>query len=182
MTPTQALRRTMSRATAADVLAGTAWYRTTHETASRLAIDYSVTVDTAARIIAVLSPRKRWSENVTAAETILRAFSAGNSFVPKVAGMFSANVVKAWRIANGDPSALSGPKVTRFYANIMGDDTEITLDVWAMRAAGETDIAPRNAEHYETVSKAYRTIAAEYGLSCSALQAVAWIVVRGSGE
>lgn len=174
----QCIRDTVARATPADWSDGIDWYRTAHATANRMAQAYGTDTDTAARIIAVLSPRKRWSENVKAADTILRAWSEGSD-IPAIAGIFGANIRKAWEIANGNPDALKGPKVTRFYHNIMGDDTHVTLDVWAMRAAGSDDIAPRTPTHYAEIAEAYVTVAREYGIPASALQAVAWTVVRG---
>lgn len=174
----ESIRNTLSRATDTDWADGLAWYRTAHAMADDFARTYGCTVDTAARVIAVLSPRKRWAENVAAAERIIAAATLGHD-MPYIPGIFGANIRKAWAILNGNPDALSGAKVTRFYLNIMGDDSHVTLDVWAMRAAGSDDIAPRNAAHYAEIADAYVTVAREHGIPASALQAVAWTVVRG---
>ena len=174
----QNIRDTVARATPADWSDGIDWYRTAHATACDIANVYGMDTDTAARIIAVLSPRKRWSENVQGAVAVARAW-ARDAGIPDLPGFFRANVRKAWDIANGDPDALKGPKVTRFYQNIMGDDSHVTLDVWAMRAAGSDDIAPRGKAHYAEIAQAYVTVAHEHGIPASALQAIAWTVVRG---
>lgn len=174
----ESIRAVLNRATDTDWSEGLDWYRTAQETATRLASTYGTDTDTVARIIAVLSPRQRWSSNVAAAEYIIRAWSEGSGY-PSVAGVFGANVRKAWNIINGDPDALKGPKVTRFYWNIMGDDSHVTLDVWAMRAAGSDDIAPRNPAQYAEIADAYVTVAHENNVPASALQAVAWTVIRG---
>ena len=175
------VRATVERASADDWLAGAEWYRVAHATAERLAADYRCSVDTAARVIAVLSPRKRWAENVAAAEIVLRA-KRNRKGKPEIPGTLGANLDKAWRIVSGDPDALRGPKVERFYRNIMGDDTEVTLDVWAMRAAGSPLDAPNGERMYAIIADAYRAVAREYGIPVSALQAVAWIVVRGRAD
>lgn len=175
---TESIRSVIARATDTDWAEGLDWYRTAQATASKLASTYGTDTDTVARIIAVLSPRKRWSENVTASESIIRAWSEGRD-IPTIAGMFGANVRKAWDIINGNPDALKGPKVTRFYWNIMGDDSHVTLDVWAMRAAGSDDIAPRTPAQYAEIADAYVTVAREHNVPASALQAVAWTIIRG---
>lgn len=176
---TSAIRHNAERASADVWAEGTAWYRTAHATAERFAAEYGTSVDTAARTIAVLSPRKRWAENVEGARITLQAAHRGDAERPSIAGFFGANLDKAWRIANGDPDALSGPKVTRFYQNIMGTEHEVTLDVWAMRGAGSELLAPSGPAMYAAVAGAYCIIAAEFGVSPSALQAVVWTVVRG---
>jgi len=178
---TSAIRHNAERASSEVWAEGTAWYRTAHGTAADFAARYGTSVDTAARVIAVLSPRKRWAENVEAARIILSAYADGQTSRPEVAGIFRANLDKAWRIVNGDPDALSGPKVTRFYQNIMGTEHEVTLDVWAMRGAGSDLIAPNGPNMYAAIAEAYCIVAAEWGVSPSALQAVVWTVVRGSG-
>lgn len=174
----ESIRSVVARATDADWSDGLGWYETAQATASTLASTYGTDTDTVARIIAVLSPRKRWAENVNAAESIIRAWSDGQG-IPTVPGIFGANIRKAWDIINGNPDALKGPKVTRFYWNIMGDDSHVTLDVWAMRAAGSDDIAPRTPAQYAEIADAYVTVAREHGVPASAVQAVAWTVIRG---
>lgn len=177
---TSAIRHNAERATAEVWAEGTEWYRTAHATAADFAADFGITVDTAARVIAVLSPRKRWADNVAVARTIIAAHTSGSP-VWTIPGTFGANVRKANLILSGNPEALSGPKVTRFYQNIMGTEHEVTLDVWAMRGAGSDLIAPNGKAMYAAIAEAYCIIAAEYGVSPSALQAVVWTVVRGSG-
>lgn len=175
------IRSVLARASVDDILAGTDWYRTARATCETFAVDYNVTVDTAARVIAVLSPRKRWAENVKGASIILAAFHAGEE-MPTVAGFFGANIRKAWAIVNGDPSALRGQKVTRFYANIMGDDTEVTVDVWAARAASDGAIISPTVVQYREIADAYRAVAREHEMPASVLQAIVWTVVRGSAS
>ncbi len=180
MTYADHIRSVVNRATADDWANGTDWYRTANATAERLASEYHVTHETAARVIAVLSPRKRWGDNIRAAERVIRHYSERHVFAPYIEGCFSANVAKAWHILSGRADALSGPKVTRFYANIMGDDSEVTVDVWAARAASDGVIEAPTTTQYHEIADAYRAVAREFNVSASALQAVAWIVVRGS--
>lgn len=175
------IRTVLARATVEDVMLGTDWYRTAHATATRLGSEYGIGTDTAARVIAVLSPRKRWAENVAAAETLMRAHATGSP-VWAIPGMFGANIRKANLIMAGDPDMLKGPKVTRFYQNIMGIDHEVTVDVWAARAASDGEIEAPNLTQYREIADAYRTVAHEQGIPASALQAVVWTVIRGKAH
>lgn len=169
------------KATDADIAAGTEWYATALATAERLAIAGGITTDTAARIIAVLSPRKRWWQNIVAAECIIEAFRNGQD-MPYIAGTLGANVRKAWDIVHGNPDALRGQKVTRFYQNILGIETEVTVDVWAMRAAGVWDHDAPTTTEYREIAAAYVAAAAVAKVSPSALQAIVWTVVRGKAD
>lgn len=177
---TEGLRDTLARATATDWDAGTGWYRTARATAEDMAREYGTDTDTAARVLAVLSPNLRWAQNVQAARAVLAEYRYGTAIVSR--GGYWANYAKASRIARGETDLLRGPKVTRFHANIMGDDVEVTVDVWALRAVGCWQDAPDNLAHYHAVAAAYSIVAREYNVSPPALQAVAWAVIRGSAD
>ncbi len=104
---------------------------------------------------------------------------------PTIAGLWS-NVEKAWILADGGDisETVSGPKVTRFYANLCGDYQRVTCDTWAATAAGipasmHTHIDRNRYVHLEL---AYQRVSAELGFLPAELQAICWIVVRGKGE
>ena len=159
---------------------GASWYGDARETAHRLAAEYGATLDTAAGIIAALSPRQTWSGNVRAAETLLAAYALGLE-LPAVG--LRRNAAKAWRIAAGeDPDAvLSGPKVRSFFRNILGDPDAVTVDTWAARVAGETRATFTPAQ-YGRLAAAYRAAAAALGLAPAIVQATTWIHVRGAAD
>jgi hypothetical protein len=160
---------------------GERWYATARRTAELLAGEYGSTVDRAAGVIAALSPRCQWRPNVEGARRMLQAASL-RAPEPVCAGT-GANRRKAWAIACGaDPDAvLSGPKVRAFYANIIGDDDAVTVDVWAARAAVGRTVEPKGRT-YDRIAEAYRRAAVRRGLTPREMQATVWCAVRGGGS
>jgi hypothetical protein len=89
-------------------------------------------------------------------------------------------VRKAQRVAGGELSAITGPKVSRFYRNMLGDGDAVTVDVWACRIAYDDprrDIAPNEAQ-VAVLERAYRLAASWCGLRPRELQASTWIAYR----
>jgi hypothetical protein len=153
------------------------WYGRGRAHARRIARDTDVTVARAAGVIAALSPRTQWAVNLRWAEGLLRAAQAGRRHPPLVG--FGSSRIKAWRIAQGERplDVLSGPKVRAFYRNLMGDLEHVTVDVWAMRAAGFR--GSLRAREYDAVASAYREAARILKLRPAELQAIVWVAIRG---
>lgn len=169
------------RATSAAELAeGMSWYDRAADSAEALAAGAPITREQAAAVIAALSPRCQWAQNVKAAARMVDAASAGEP-EPTVAGTYG-NRRKAWRIlqAPGDPlEVLGGPKVRAFYANITGDPYEVTVDVWAARAAeGKSDPRAPEGKRYQRIANAYRAAAEIEGVTPREMQAAVWVRVR----
>lgn len=155
-----------------DVSAGRDWYPFARKCAREMATKYGVALDTAAGVIAALSPRCDWIDNLSGAETILRAHANGDERPDALPGIYGDNIRKAWRIAqhgenfprcNGTRIAkrghatvacqagrdacaaagyLHGPKVCEFAETIGGKRNGRVMDVWATRAA---DVHPADA-------------------------------------
>lgn len=151
---------------------------------SRLAVDASFTARITA-VCAVLSPRITWQSNLEGVRRALKALWTGTSIAPTIAGTYH-NKEKAWSIATGDAGLelVTGPKVSSFYANLMGDYQRVTIDIWAARAAGvpDTDVTHLDRRRYQYLERAYQTVSAQLGFSPAELQAICWIVVRGKGD
>ena len=159
-------------ASAEDIDRGRDWYPMARSVARQLAARYGVGIDTAAGVIAALSPRCSWSANMAAAEAVLREHADGVT-LPPLPGVYGGNIRKARNIAaagdnyprcNGTrvgkrgglvqcagrahsgPAAdyLHGPKVTEFAATIGGKRDGRVVDVWATRAA---DVHPADVLH-----------------------------------
>jgi len=159
---------------------GAEWYRDARSSCRRLARDYGVSERTAAGIVAALSPRLRWNENLTYAESVLEHLASGIRIAPPVVPVFSLSRDRAWRIALGERplDILSGDKTRAFYRCLTGDLDAVAVDIWAARAAGETrTLTPRR---YARVAAAYRAAARSVGLAPSVLQAIVWCAIRGS--
>lgn len=166
-------------ASAQDVIDGIAWYDRAKFAAEALAAGTHLTIAQAAGIIAALSPRVRWDTNVHAAAMIV-SYATKHFDKPIVAG-FSRNSDKAWAIANGGQpeDILGGPKVTSFYANIMGDDDAVTVDVWAARAAeGYNNPKAPAGRRYSNIADAYRMAARAREVSPRVMQATVWVYTR----
>lgn len=181
---TRRLLRTFDRADANTVIAGVRWYPLAHATCEAISRQYGVPVDTVARVVAVLSPNMSWKGNITCTRKVLDGWTAGVPASEVKAGL-RTNVRKAFEILNGNPDALTGPKVTNFYRNIMGETGIVTVDSWAMRAATGRPHTARDvptATERAAITLAYTRAAARRGVCPRDFQAIVWTVIRGSAD
>jgi hypothetical protein len=75
---------------------------------------------------------------------------------------------------------MGGEKTRAFYANILGDQNAVAVDVWAARAAeGYRDKRAPKGKRYAAIADAYRDAADHRGLSPRDLQACVWVSIRG---
>ena len=180
MTYEDAIIASYARADEAIRAAGRDWYpaarREVRELCAR-APDGIGPVRVAA-IVAALSPRAQWAVNLRWAGAILDAAREG---LPCPAVSLTHCRAKAWRIAHGASPAreLRGPKVRAFWRNLSGDESAVTVDTWAARAAGAEPDKLDRAGRYEAIAHAYRSAALSLGELPSALQAITWLEVRG---
>jgi hypothetical protein len=158
---------------------GAEWYATARLTCHALAADGHYTPAQVAGIVAALSPRVSWEQNVAAAYRIIEAGRRAWP-QPMVAGTGS-NRRKAWSIAcGGDPAEiLGGPKVRAFFANLTGDDHAVTVDVWAALAALGRPVATIRGAQYLEIADAYRMAARDAEITPRELQATVWCAIRG---
>jgi hypothetical protein len=165
-------------ATADDLAAGLRWYDEAGATARALAAgtDGRVSVQQAAGVIAALSPRMPWARNVHLAALVVDAFTAGAEMP---GGAMRARLAECAAILRGEKAGPSGRKVSNFARAILGDTDAVTVDVWAMRAAGIADRESLTAGQYARVSAAYTAAAEMLGVTPRDLQAAVWVAVRG---
>lgn len=156
------------------------WYSEANRFALHLSSKYGVSVDLAAKVIAVLSPLTRWEVNQVNADLALSSFFDTGT-VSRQTHIFSANVEKVQTILMGEPVTL-GPKVSAFYANIMGEDDLVTVDsIAASIAVGWAQYPGSyklNKAALQKIADAY--VKAAFKVSCkpSELQAVTWVIAR----
>lgn len=178
------LLRLYRSATPAVVAAGESWYTAAQDAAAQI---YPERPDIAAGVIAALSPRCQWVTNVRWARAVVHAANTGQE-CPRVST--EDNRAAAWKIAQGAAplSVLNGPKVSRFYRNIMADMDCATVDVWMMRALLTDAEIPRNRKGemiaprgrmYRMLEAAIQRAAAIAGISAAMMQAICWILIRG---
>jgi hypothetical protein len=78
-------------------------------------------------------------------------------------------------------SALKGLKTNAFAKAIAGDEQAVVIDVWMLRAVGIEKKTPSQSQ-YNELAEAVKKTAFDYGMTPRAMQALIWIVVRGSAQ
>ena len=180
-TYTDNIRAIFEQSTPDDRASGADWYPAARRIVDTIADRSGIAPDRVAAAMAALSPRNPWAWNVQDAAAYSQAASDGAD-MPS-ATTFGANRARAWAILrDGADWSTSALKVRSFVANIMGDTDSVTVDVWAIRVAtmGEVSTAP-NDRTYREVADAYRTVAAEVGLTPRDLQAITWTTAERIG-
>jgi hypothetical protein len=174
---------TYLRADDATRAAGEAWYRIAGEFAVALGDRHDISPRKVAAMIAITSPRCSWEQNLARTEAFLRDRST--------LGLFGWQIPRLYDVlaAGGDTevdSLVRGPKVSRFYRNITGFVTPVTVDIWAVRVAlgwlGANDATYKAAvgtpTRYELIEQAYVLAAVRLGSYPAWVQAVTWLQVR----
>lgn len=168
----------------AERRAGRRWYPA--------ALDLAVAIDPdrpwrAAGVLAALSPRQSWHQNVASAALLTGWVDAkGSDRGPEPRVHTNGQQAKARAIANGETPlvVLHGPKERAFYRAITGDTDAVTVDAWAARAAEpwEDPNAGIHEARYNRLVRAYQDAAERLSVTPRDLQATTWIHVRGSAE
>ena len=169
-------RQIVKSAKASQIEQATQWYADAEAVAHEIVDIYKtrgmdVSLEQAASIVSAFSPRQRWSTNVRQA---LR-FAHGDDTMRCLPN----NLKMAQRALEIGFDALNGKKTNSFARNIAGDENAITIDIWMMRSAGLTKDSP-NKTDYSQLSEAIEKIAQETAMTPRTIQALVWIVYRGS--
>ena len=175
MTYTTLYRNIAKTATPAQIEQATQWYADAELLASDLIRIYqsrgiSVTLEHTASVISSFSPRQRWNRNM------VQALEFAHGGEPK--GLKN-NLRMAQQSQEFGFDALKGQKTNAFARAIAGDDDAVTIDVWMCYAAGLDTNAP-NKTQYRELSDAVRIIASEMKMTPRVMQALIWIIYRGS--
>lgn len=176
-TLTRRILRTFDAATASDVESGATWYDEAHALAVSLA-PYAGSTVHAAVVIAHLSPRIQWSQNVAGAVTLLRKDERASGI------MLDSYTRAVDSLSYADPFESFGPtapKTLNFARNISGDTEAVTVDVWACRVVDvdhERELGRKGV--YDAVAHAYRLAARRRGVTPATMQATTWIIVKRS--
>jgi len=176
---------------AAEIADGMAWYGVAKSIAIVLADNYGITTAQAIGVLAALSPRNRWSRNVTDTEALISAYVAAGSEQARLTKCctFGANKEKAIKILESNAETLptvlevlSGPKLREFASCIAGlDDCCIDGHAWCIWQGSRVTLAdvPRiTAKLRAVIKNDYALAAADLGLKASELQAITWVTWR----
>jgi hypothetical protein len=146
---------------------------------NRLSRQSQYTVDQVAAAFAHLSPRLRWKQNVDSIEKLV-LFGMVPSYV--MAG--PANRAKAALLA-ANPEDTFGKKALKtlnFSRNVSGCTNSVTVDVWAARLCGVSESQLKLTGVYNALAHCFRLAAKRAGVTPAQIQAITWIVVRGSAD
>ena len=160
------------KATFGQVEQASKWYIDAERVAEEVARNLGTTLEVGATVVSAFSPRERWARNVVNAIK----FSLGEEVTA-----LGNNI----RMANAGMTlgydALKGMKTNAFARAIAGDENAVVIDVWMLRALGIEKKTPTQSQ-YKEMASAVTAVATLHGMTPRAMQALIWIVVRGSGE
>jgi len=161
-----------AKATFGQVEEASKWYVDAERIAEKVAENLGTTLEVGASVVSAFSPRERWSVNVARAIE----FSLGQEVT-----CLKNNLVMANNSLTLGFAALKGMKTNAFAKAIAGDEQAVVIDVWMLRAVGIEKKTPNQSQYNELV-KAVKDVAFQYGMTPRAMQALIWIVVRGSSQ
>ena len=122
-------------ATSGERVEGMEWYNRANRVAATIASAHGISLETAAGVIAALSPNNRWERNIVDAENLIRAFSIGGADEAENVKVctYGKMRTKAIQILEATShvdhaSILNGRKITAFYECIIGRMDAVCID------------------------------------------------------
>lgn len=177
--------------TTQEKIDGAKWYQSAHDIAMQLAIDYGLTLQTTAGVIAALSPRNKWSRNVIDAENLIETFVRDpKSAVSIKVCTFGKNKEKALNILKADQDfytenvrdILKGPKLIEFFNCILGvEDVCIDGHAYCIFNGSRTslkDVPSIGVKLRSEIKSDFKKAAAKFKISPAEMQAITWVAWR----
>ena len=158
---------------------GRAWYGEARRACTSIARDCGIALDRVAAVMAITSPDAKLVQNIAWTRAACEAYRDGAPLtagrypkdqIPKVAGALDQRKNPGYFVR--------GPKVSAFYRSIMGDTTCLTIDRWAVEAAGGDRSKVPGKTLRGVLTAAYQLAAANCGESVRDFQAIVWIQAR----
>ncbi len=173
------ISRCFNKATAQQIAEGMAWYDEAGQLVDWLAYSSPYTVSQIAAAMAHLSPRLRWSQNVDAITELVTKGTIPNYVMSGPAG----RARRALEVS--EPELTFGKKALKtlnFSRNCSGCVNSVTVDVWAANVVGVAESELKLVGVYDAIAHCYRLAAKRAGIHPAQMQAITWIVVRGSAS
>jgi hypothetical protein len=152
------------------------WYRDARELIVR---EYGKDARLFIGLLAATSPRKQVKANFRLSDDLLKAYRnrADNpaAFGDLLGSLMPAHRINVLRVLAG--KELSGQKVKAFYANLLGDLSVCTIDIWICLAYG-LDQKKLSALEYKRLSYKMKKEADKIGLQLAEYQALVWTAIR----
>ena len=159
-------------ATFGQVEQASKWYLDAERVAEEVSKNLNTTLEIGATVVSAFSPRERWARNISNAIK----FSLGEPVIALGNNIKMANAGLSLGF-----KALNGMKTNAFAKAIAGDEQAVVIDVWMLRAVGIEKKSPTPKKYLE-LADAVKKTAFDFGMTPRAMQALIWIVVRGSAE
>ena len=122
-------------ATSGELQEGREWYSRANRVAAEIASAHGINLETAAGVIAALSPNNRWERNIVDAENVIRAYSIGGCEEAEnvkvcTYGKMRTKAIQILESMNIDDHVdiLKGRKITAFYECIIGREDSCCID------------------------------------------------------
>ncbi len=161
---------------------GRSWYPNTLRYCQTVADEFGLDVERVVAAYAIISPSLDKEKNDEQIRLACDAYAHG--LLPEewpTIGVYGMNNrKKAYRALDGDLSAVSGPKVTAFFQNIMGRPENPTIDRWAIRVAmnqpylPEQQAIPGGMRVQRAIARAYVEAAKHVRQKPCVVQSVTW--------
>ena len=177
-------------ASVADQAEGMTWYERAYSAAVRLADQYEIHIDTAAGVIAALSPRNKWTRNLIDAENLIATYvAAGAEAAAEVkCCTFGKNKKKAIEILTWKAEflqvceILSGPKLVEFFRCIIGEE-DVCIDghaysIWYGDRVTLAKVPSIGVQLRRQIKKDYLAVAKKNNLTGAQVQAITWVAHR----
>jgi len=168
----------INRADSATIQRGLSWYFRAFQFSHSLSLEYGVTENQSAGIIAALSPQTSFGSNLKAAEALLDGDEMALNFFHGL----GANQDKARAILQGRSplSILGGHKVRGFYRSILQEPGAICIDRHMYKSCNQFGLSSPSptGNAVRAMKKAVRMIATERNWQTFQVQAVVWCTYR----
>ena len=182
-------------ATSQEVQLGVDWYPSALDIANRIAGKYGVSAETAAGVIAALSPNNRWERNIIDAENIIKCWAAGGTRSDLLAvkvctyGKMKEKAIDILTTPIGVniKETLKGKKIVEFFnciTNPLLNDVCIdghAYSVWCGQRLTMKEVPPIGVKLRAQIKTDYRDATAfineELGehYSAASIQAITWV-------
>ena len=167
-----------------QITEGKQWYINANNICKDIAQKYQTDLLTAAQVIAALSPRNKWQQNIKDSYKIFEAIK--NNIEPEKIKVctFHTNKFKAYNIAKNKITITDKSlKTYNFCKNIaLLDKDSLTIDIWHLRACFNKQIKINSATigrpAYQQIKQLTINKANKLGLTGYQLQAILWLTVQ----
>lgn len=170
-----------------EIKHGMTWYLNALTDCKKIAEQLKLPTHIVVGVVSALSPNNQWERNILNAHDLCKAFIDGQDMDSLKVSTYHAMKRKAWHILENMPTydetivILNGKKIVSFFRNIMGDETDITIDGHARniyyndRQGLTTPNTSIRKLEYIDIQKAYKRASKKLGLKAYELQAITWV-------